>query len=76
MNLNSGKLITQNIVHKIQVTDNVVIKAIETVAYEQGFKSLKFKNQHGVIFHSADWIAGVDNDNNNDKTKKMMTSQR
>jgi hypothetical protein len=30
------------------------------------FKSLKFKNRHGVIFHDADWIAGVDYDDNDD----------
>jgi hypothetical protein len=65
----AGKLITRNIVHEIPVTD-VVIKAVETMAYEQGFKSLKFKNRHGVIFHSADWIAGVDYDDNNDENKE------
>jgi hypothetical protein len=59
-------LITRNIVHEISVTD-VVIKAVETMAYKQGFKSLKFKNRHGVIFHDADWITGVDyNDNDNE----------
>jgi hypothetical protein len=69
MDLNNGQLITQNIVQEISVT-NVVIKAIETMAYAQGFKSLKFNNRHGVIFHDEDWIAGVDygeyddNDNN------------
>jgi hypothetical protein len=35
-------------------TPDVVIKAVETMAYKQGFKSLKFKNRHGVIFHGAD----------------------
>jgi hypothetical protein len=40
----------------------VVIKAIERNAEDQGFKSLKFKNQKGAIFHDADWIAGVDYD--------------
>jgi hypothetical protein len=41
INLNSGQLISRNIVHKIPVT-NVVIKAVENMAYQQGFKSLKF----------------------------------
>jgi hypothetical protein len=42
----------------------VVIKAIEQIAEDQGFKTLKFKNQKGAIFHDANWIAGVDyNDN-------------
>ena len=51
MDLNSVKIITQKVVHKIPVTD-VAIKAVKTMAYTQGFlKSLKFKNRYGVIFH-------------------------
>jgi hypothetical protein len=42
----------------------LVIKAIERIAEDQGFKSLKFKNRKGAIFHNADWIAGVDYDEN------------
>jgi hypothetical protein len=42
----------------------MVIKAIETIAEDQGFKSLKFKNRKGAIFHDADWIVGVDYDEN------------
>ena len=61
MDLNSGQVITRNIVHEIPVTD-VVIKAVENMAYGQGFKSLKFYNRNGVIYHDADWIAGVDYD--------------
>jgi hypothetical protein len=63
MDLNSGKLITRNIVHEIPVTD-VVIQAVETMAYAQGFTTLKFKNRNKIIFHDADWIAGVDYDDN------------
>jgi hypothetical protein len=61
MDLNGGQLITRNIIHEITVT-NVVIKAVENMAYKQGFKSLNFKNRNGVIYHNADWIAGVDYD--------------
>jgi hypothetical protein len=32
------------------------------MAYQQGFKSLKFENRNGVIYHDADWITGVDYD--------------
>jgi hypothetical protein len=39
-------------------------KAFERIAEDQGFKSLKFKNCKGAIFHDADWIAGVDYDEN------------
>jgi hypothetical protein len=42
----------------------VIIKAIKRIAEDQGFKSLKFQNQKGAIFHNADWIAGVDYDEN------------
>jgi hypothetical protein len=59
MDLNSGQVITQNIVHEIPVTD-VVIKAVKIMAYKQGFKSMKFKNRNGVVFFDTDWIAGVD----------------
>jgi hypothetical protein len=36
------------------------------LAYQQGFKSLKFQNKNGVIYHDADWIAGVDYDDPDD----------
>jgi hypothetical protein len=42
----------------------MVIKVIKRIAEDQGFKSLKFKNRQGAIFHNADWIAGVDYDEN------------
>jgi hypothetical protein len=65
MGLNSGQLISRIIVHEVPVTD-VVIKAVENMAYQQGFKSLKFKNRNGVIYHDAGWIAGVDYDDPDD----------
>jgi hypothetical protein len=61
--LNSNRVITRARVTQIPVTD-VVIKAIERIAEDQGFKTLKFKNRKGTIFHDADWIAGVDYDDN------------
>jgi hypothetical protein len=61
--LNSGRVITRARVTQIPVTD-VVIKAIKCIAEDQGFKSIKFKNCKGAIFHDADWIAGVDYDEN------------
>ena len=59
MDLNSGRVITQRKVTEVPVT-KLVIKAVEQMAYNKGFKSLKFKNRHGVIFHETDWITGVD----------------
>jgi hypothetical protein len=61
--LNSRRVITRARVTQIPVTD-MVIKAIKHIAEDQGFKSLKFKNCKGAIFHNADWIAGVDYDEN------------
>jgi hypothetical protein len=62
-NLYSGRVITKARVTQIPVTD-VIIKAIEQFTEDQGFKLLKFKNRKGAIFHDADWIAGVDYDEN------------
>ena len=59
MDLNTRHVITCRKVTEIPITD-VVIKAVEAMACNQGFKNLKFKNRHGVIFHDADWLAGVD----------------
>jgi hypothetical protein len=58
--LNLNRVIARARVSQIPVTE-VVIKAI---AEDQGFKSLKFKNCKGAIFHDGDWIAGVDYDEN------------
>ena len=59
MDLNTGCVIMCHRVTEIPIT-NVTIKAVEVMAYRNGFKNLKFKNRHGVIFHDADWLAGVD----------------
>jgi hypothetical protein len=59
--LNSGRVITRARVSQIPV---VVIEAIERMSEHLGFKSLKFKNCKGAIFQDADWIAGVDYDEN------------
>ena len=61
MDLNTGQILTCHKVTEIPVT-HVVIKAVEVMTHKQGFKNIKFKNRHGVIFHDADWIAGVDYD--------------
>ncbi|MGC9237926.1 MAG: hypothetical protein ACP5GF_13725, partial [Thiomonas sp.] len=67
MDLNSGRLITRPRVVEIPIT-NLVIKAVEAMAEEQGIKSLKLQNRRKTIFYPANWIAGVDymNDNDND----------
>ncbi|MGC8497837.1 MAG: hypothetical protein ACP5NL_07590 [Thermoplasmata archaeon] len=66
MDLNSGRVITRPRVWEIPVT-TVVIRAVETMAEEQGIKSLKLQNRRKTTFYPADWIAGVDyNNKNND----------
>ena len=65
MDLHSGETITRARVTEIPVTP-VVIKAVEDMAYRQGFKSLKFKNRNKVIFFDTDWIAGVDYQHENE----------
>ena len=53
MDLNSGETITRARATEIPVTP-VVIKAVEDMAYRQGFKSLKFKNRNIVLFFDTD----------------------
>ena len=69
MDLNSGHVITRARVTQIPVTD-VIIRAVETMAHQQGFKDLKFKNRHKQVFHDADWIAGVDYANTADEDEE------
>jgi len=70
MDLNSGRLITQQHVWEIPVTD-VVIKAVEQMGAEQGVKSLKLQNSQKDIFYPIDWIAGVDYDELNQNNDEL-----
>ena len=63
MDLNTGQLITRSRATEIPVT-NIVIDAVNAMGTKQGFKSLKFRNRHGIIFYDTDWIAGVDYEEN------------
>jgi hypothetical protein len=65
MNLATGQVITRNRVWERPVTD-LAIKAVETMAAEQGIKSLKLQGRNKVNLFPADWIAGVDYEDNND----------
>ena len=75
MDLNSGRMITRSVVRQLPVTD-VVIKAVEAMAYSQGFKTLKFKNRHGTVIHDADWIAGVDYEEKDDDEQRRKRGRR
>jgi hypothetical protein len=74
--LNSGQVIMWAPVTQIPVT-NVVIEAVEKIAKDQGFKTLKFKNCKGAIFHNMliglqEWIM-VKTSNMINKMTKPMT---
>ena len=43
---------------------------MEALAKKQDFKTLKFKNRHGVEFHDADLIVGVDYEDDEDDNYK------
>ena len=75
MDLNTGRVITCRKVTEIPVTD-VVIRAVEAMAHNQGFKNLKFKNRHGVIFHDADWLAGVDYEDEDEDEREENADER
>ena len=59
MNLKTGRVITRDRVYEKPVTP-LVIKAVESLATEQGIQSLKIVGRNKVPLFPADWIAGVD----------------
>ena len=61
MDLNTGRPITRPVVWEVPVTDRV-IKAVETMAENEGFKTLKLLKKNKVPIFPADWTAGVDYD--------------
>jgi hypothetical protein len=72
MNLRTGLVITRNKVWERPLTD-LVIRAIETMADEQGIKTLKLTGRKKTPIYPADWIAGVEyknNETNKDKEQR------
>ena len=63
MNLATGKVITRNKIWERPVTD-LVIKAVETIANEQGIGNLKITGRNKIPIYPADWIAGVEYEEN------------
>ena len=63
--LNSGRIKKPMRVWELPVTD-LVINAVETMAENQGIKSLKMSNQNKSNIYPADWIAGVEYEHQND----------
>ena len=65
MALNTGLLLSTFTITKLPIID-VVVKAVENLAYSQGFKSLKFQNRRGEPIYDVSLIAGVDYEANLD----------
>ena len=65
MDLHTGRVITRQKVTEIPVTPTV-IKAVEEMAERQGMKGLKIRTRHETRIHPADWIAGVDYEDNDE----------
>ncbi len=65
MNLITGVVITRNRVWARPITD-LVIKAVETMAGEQGIKTLKITGRNKVNLFPAEWIECVDYEDDDD----------
>ena len=57
----SGRVLTRPNVKVIPIIQSV-INTVEAMGAKQGFKSLMFKNRYRILMHPANWIAGVDHD--------------
>ena len=62
MSLSTGLARTTMKVWELPITD-LVIKTVEEMAEAQGIKSLKLTGRNKRLLHPADWIAGVDYEN-------------
>ena len=65
MDLMSGRVITRPRVVEIPMTDRV-IKTVEAMAFQQGIKSLKFSDRYANLIDTANPIAGVDDEAEDD----------
>jgi hypothetical protein len=68
LHLGTGKVITRPQVKKIPMSDTI-IRAVENMARCQGVKQLKFTHRDGTQFEPANYIAGVEDDSNNEEDK-------
>jgi hypothetical protein len=64
-------MITRNTIHERPLTD-LVIRAIETMAKEQGIKTLKLTGRNKTQLYPADWMAGVEHE---DKTENNIKDE-
>jgi hypothetical protein len=63
MDLKTGRVITRRRVTEVPVTE-LVIQAVENMAHEQRLTTLKITGRHTSPLYPADWIAGVNYDQN------------
>jgi hypothetical protein len=66
MNLQTGLVITRNKIWEQPISD-LMIRAVETMASEQGITTLKITGRNKVAIYPADWIAGVGYQDEEDK---------
>jgi hypothetical protein len=69
MSLSTGLARTTMKVWELPITD-LVIKTVEEMAEAQGIKSLKLTGRNKRLLHPADWIAGVDYENQNNEEEE------
>ena len=62
MHLETGEVVTRQNIVAILITANV-ITAVEKMAEAQGVKSMKIVRRNNIRILPADWVAGVDYDN-------------
>jgi hypothetical protein len=65
MNLRTWIMITRNKEWE-QLLTNLIICAIKTMADKQGIKTLKLTGQNKTPIYRADWIEGVEYNDNKD----------
>ena len=63
MDLRSGRVITRRRITEVPVTE-LVIKAVENLAIEQGINTLKITGRNTQPLYPADWIEGVEYNQN------------
>jgi hypothetical protein len=68
LHLGTGKVITRPRVKEIPMSITI-IRAVENMARCQGVKQLKFTHRDGTPFEPANYIAGVDDDSNDEEDK-------
>ena len=70
MNLHTGQMISRSRIWERPIT-NLVIQAVEALAHEQGITTLKLTGRNKINLFPADWIAGVEYEDNNENAEDL-----